>query len=77
MKLLTPDDVSQLLQINSRTLANWRSRRQGPAYVRIGGCVRYPEAAVQRYVAGGAVTMPGENDARALHGANAESANCQ
>ncbi len=31
------------------TLATWRSRKQGPSYVKIGGRVLYPEDAVEAW----------------------------
>ena len=41
--LLTPEEVSVLLGISSKTLANWRWRRQGPPYIKLTPRkVRYP-----------------------------------
>lgn len=40
-RLLTPTDVSQMLGIPVKTLANWRSERRGPLALRIGCHVRY------------------------------------
>ncbi len=40
-RLLTPEDVSDLLGIPAKTLANWRSERVGPLPLRIGCHVRY------------------------------------
>lgn len=31
------------------TLATWRSRKQGPSYIKIGGRVLYPEEAVDAW----------------------------
>lgn len=40
-RLLTPTDVAEMLSVPEKTLAAWRSRRQGPLFVRIGVHVRY------------------------------------
>ena len=40
--LLTPGEVSELLGgIPEKTLANWRSQRKGPLFIRVGIHVRY------------------------------------
>ena len=39
--LLTPDDVSNYLGVPVGTLANWRYRGHGPAFLRVGKHVRY------------------------------------
>lgn len=36
-------------QISATTLANWRSERKGPAFVKIGGRVLYPLQDVMAY----------------------------
>ena len=36
-------------QVTASTLANWRSERKGPPYVKIGGRVLYPLADVVAY----------------------------
>ncbi len=43
-RLLTPEDVSEVLGIPAKTLANWRSQRIGPLPLRIGAHVRYRAA---------------------------------
>lgn len=49
-KLLTPDDVSDLLGIPVKTLANWRSERVGPLPLRIGCHVRYRSSDVEAWL---------------------------
>lgn len=49
-RLLTPDDVSEMLGIPTKTLANWRSQRTGPLPLRIGCHVRYRAADVQAWI---------------------------
>jgi hypothetical protein len=34
-----------------RSLQNWRTKRIGPPFVKIGGCVRYEVSALENYVA--------------------------
>lgn len=36
-------------QVNTRTLANWRSTGQGPKFIKIGGKVLYRVADVEAY----------------------------
>lgn len=39
--LLRPADAAALLKVSQQTLANWRWRGEGPAFVRLGRLVRY------------------------------------
>lgn len=43
---LTPEQLSEALGVPLKTLANWRWRRSGPAFIKIGQRVRYPRAAL-------------------------------
>lgn len=47
--LLTPEQVAEALGTTTKTLANWRSRRTGPSYVRVAGRVYYPRAAYDAF----------------------------
>lgn len=47
--LLTPEQVARALGTTTKTLANWRSRRTGPSYVRIAGRIYYPRAAYDAF----------------------------
>lgn len=49
-RLLTPGDVSHMLGIPVKTLANWRSERRGPLPLRIGCHVRYRAADVEDWL---------------------------
>lgn len=41
--LLTPEEVADMLRVSLRALQQWRGRRQGPPWVRLGHTtVRYP-----------------------------------
>lgn len=49
--LLTTDEAANFLRVESRTLANWRALRRGPAYVKIGArCVRYRRDELARFI---------------------------
>lgn len=41
-QLLTPQQVSDMLQISVGTLENWRFRGHGPKYLKLGGQHRSP-----------------------------------
>lgn len=49
--LLTPDEVAQQLAVPRQTLAAWRHRGEGPAYVKLGRHVRYHTADIDAWVA--------------------------
>ena len=48
--LLTPEQVSEMLQIPVGTLYAWRYRGQGPPSSRCGRHIRYRRAAVEKWV---------------------------
>lgn len=49
--LLTPEEAAALLRIEPRTLSNWRAKRQGPPFVKIGlRCVRYRRADLLAFI---------------------------
>ena len=50
LKTLGTAEVAQLLGIAERTLMNWRSRRVGPKYIKLGRRVRYRPADIDRYL---------------------------
>lgn len=45
-RMLTPEEVAEMLRISPKTLSNWRSKHRGPPAFRYGGVVRYSEAKV-------------------------------
>ena len=47
---LTPREVASLARISTGTLANWRSRRVGPPFAKLGGAVRYGRQDVAAWV---------------------------
>jgi hypothetical protein len=48
---LTPEEVVERYHaaISERTLANWRSRGEGPDYMKVGGRVLYPLSALAQW----------------------------
>ena len=48
---LTPEDLARMWQVSPGTIANWRTSKKGPEFVRIGGLVRYSPAAVNAWLA--------------------------
>ncbi len=51
LKLLTPEEVGDLLGVTEHTLANWRcERRHNLPYVKVGRLVRYREEDVDAYI---------------------------
>ncbi len=54
--LLSPADAGRLLGVTADTLADWRAKGYGPAYVRVGegirGRVRYPAEGVREWAEG-------------------------
>ena len=51
-KLLTPEEVSELLGVAPHTLAVWRSEgRYNLPYMKTGRLVRYQEKDVERFIA--------------------------
>jgi len=49
-ELLSPADLADELGVPTGTLADWRSRGIGPAYLRIGKHARYRRADVDRWL---------------------------
>jgi predicted DNA-binding transcriptional regulator AlpA len=50
MELLTPKETSQLVKISIHTLAKWRSKGQGPDYVKTGKSVKYSRDTVNTWI---------------------------
>ena len=51
-KLLTPRESAELLGVPEGTLAQWRSQRRGPPYIKLEGrLVRYRRSDLEEYIA--------------------------
>ena len=48
--LLDTDQAAEFLKLAPGTLENWRYRRQGPPWIKIGGAVRYEEGALYEWL---------------------------
>lgn len=49
-ELLTPEEVAEITGLSLDTLAQWRSRKRGLPYLKIGRAVRYDPAEVRAYL---------------------------
>ena len=47
---LTTEQAAEIAQLASGTLENWRYRRQGPPWIRVGGAIRYEENALYAWM---------------------------
>lgn len=45
--LITPEELARLLKMREKTLANQRSRGEGPPFLRVGRSIRYSRAEVE------------------------------
>ena len=50
LALMTEEEVAQYLRVKPSTLRNWRFRKIGPPYCKIGGTVRYRTADISEYM---------------------------
>lgn len=61
--LATSDEIASFLRVDEQTLANWRHKGTGPAYIKVGAAVRYCWAEIDRWTAAGSVTPSPGNGA--------------
>ena len=59
-KLLTPLEVSALIGIPVATLAQWRYRKYGLPYLRIGRLVRYSRTDVESFLQRSKIAVRGQ-----------------
>lgn len=50
-ELLTPADISAQLKIPAKTLADWRSKKTGPTFYKIGNHIRYKATDIEAWLA--------------------------
>ncbi|MBZ0252924.1 MAG: helix-turn-helix domain-containing protein [Candidatus Methylomirabilis sp.] len=50
--LLDEREAARLLALAVKTLRRWRWEGQGPAFLKLGGAVRYERAELERFIAG-------------------------
>lgn len=62
IRLLTPEEAGTVLGVAPQTLAHWRARGCGPAYVLLSArCVRYSDAELRAWLAARTQTSTAEN----------------
>ena len=49
-QLISPYRLAHVLGVEVDTLAQWRRRGFGPAWIRVGRLVRYPEGSVSAWI---------------------------
>lgn len=54
--LMLPAQLAEEWQLRPRTLEQWRYRRMGPPYIKVGGRVRYSRKACAKWAAQHSVT---------------------
>jgi predicted DNA-binding transcriptional regulator AlpA len=61
--LLTPKEAAEFLEIPAGTLAQWRSQRRGPPYIKLEErLVRYRRSDLEEYLSGHLVDTDGLGD---------------
>ena len=61
-RLLTPKEASELLGIPDGTLAQWRSQKRGPQFIKLEGrLVRYRPSDLEAYLSGHLVKTEVDN----------------
>ena len=73
-ELLSAEQVAALLKVPEQTLANWRSRKTGPPFVKLGSLVRYRSemladwVELQTRLTSDVTPKPGRTVALPIHG---------
>lgn len=49
-RLLTAEEAATFFGVKPNTLAKWRTAGIGPAYVKVGSLVRYPQEAIKTFL---------------------------
>jgi excisionase family DNA binding protein len=50
-EMFASGEVAQYLGINRATLRRWRIENRGPAYIKLGGAIRYRAADIEAFIA--------------------------
>jgi predicted site-specific integrase-resolvase len=48
--LLNEHDAASMLNVSAGTLRNWRSKGDGPPFIRVGSAIRYAPEGLRQYV---------------------------
>ena len=60
--LLDTEQAAEFLRVSPKSLANWRTRREGPPYVLVGRLPRYQPETLRKWLAAHAVRPASAND---------------
>lgn len=60
-QIMTDKQAAKFLGVGLQTLRNWRCRRQGPDYIKMGRAVRYSVRDLLRYLESRKIRVDGEN----------------
>lgn len=52
LEFLTAREAAALLRVSIHTLRKWRTTGQGPGWTRIGKCIKYNRASLERWLQG-------------------------
>jgi hypothetical protein len=61
-ELLAPEDAGKFLGRTEAMLSNWRARKEGPPYIRVGGKVAYPYKWLRKWLLDNSVCPGGPCD---------------
>lgn len=64
--VMTTQEVAQALRVDQSTLVRWRVNNEGPAFVRMGGRVRYRPSAIETWLEGN--TIDPQRDVKEVEG---------
>lgn len=48
--ILTTEQAAEMLGMSERTLENWRWKREGPSYIKLGRSIRYRKTDVENWI---------------------------
>lgn len=48
--LLTPAEAAQIMRASEKTLAQWRSQRKGPPFVKMSGRIHYLRSDIEAWI---------------------------
>lgn len=49
-QLMTADQVAEYLQVSTKTMDDWRRKKHGPRWIKVGGSIRYRVRDVDAYL---------------------------
>lgn len=62
--LLTEKQVAEHLNVSVQTLRKWRANGVGPTWNKLEGCIRYPVAGLEQYIADTRCDFMGQDKTR-------------